>query len=88
MSPFLSGAFLLELAVACGNSAIVLVFDALVTLCLPELLTGVCVRRWPGIVCADDPPTALCLYVLFAPVSFAFETFVFFTADSDVFLGL
>jgi hypothetical protein len=28
-------------------------------------------------VCADDPPTALCLYVLFAPVSFAFETFVF-----------
>ena len=28
-------------------------------------------------MCADDPPTALCLYVLFAPVSFAFETFVF-----------
>ena len=32
MSAFLSGAFLLELAVAGGNSAIVLVFDALVTL--------------------------------------------------------
>ena len=40
VSPFLSGAFLLELAVACGNSAIVLVFDALVTLCLPELFSA------------------------------------------------
>ena len=40
MSAFLSGAFLFGLAVAGGNSAIVLVFDALVTLCLSELFSA------------------------------------------------